>query len=237
VKTVLITGSSRGIGRDLAKGFARAGYAVGINFVQDKESAQVLADELKQAAVFQADVRDSKQATDMIDAVAKRWGRLDVLVNNAGITRDRTILRMSDEEWRDVVDVNLNGAFWCLRAAAQVMRCQNNGAIINVGSIMGLRGGFGNANYSASKAGLIALTKSAARELGPFQIRVNAILPGFHQTAMSSTLSDERRQKVIAEHPLGHSTRPEDLAAMVVSIAENSSISGQVFNVDSRIVG
>jgi NAD(P)-dependent dehydrogenase (short-subunit alcohol dehydrogenase family) len=242
MKTVLITGASRGIGRGLALAFSKAGYAVGINCVEQTDKAQAVVQEARaQGAmdidVFPADIRHSDQASQLVDAVAKRWGRLDVLINNAGITRDRTILKMTDDEWTDVLDVNLTGAFWCLRSAAQRMVRQGSGSILNVASIMGFRGGFGNANYSASKAGLIALTKSAARELGRFHVRVNAVLPGFHETDMSAPLSPERKQKLLSEHPLGRSTRVEDLAALAIAVVENSSISGQVFNVDSRIIG
>src|SRR5947209_15504670 len=121
----------------------------------------------------------------MVDAAVVRWGRLDVLVNNAGITRDRTLMKMTNGEWNDVIDVNLSGAFWCLREAARVMSKEKSGHIINIASLMAMKPGFGNANYSASKAGLVALTKAAARELGRFQITVNAVLPGFHETEMS----------------------------------------------------
>lgn len=235
-KTVLVTGASRGIGRALASGFGRAGYAVGVHYHVEKDKAEAVAAAISQATVFQADVRDSAQADRLIEAVVNEWGRLDVLINNAGITRDRILLRMTDEEWRDVVDTNLTGVFWCVRAAARVMAKQNSGAILNMGSLIGLRGGFGNANYSASKAGLIALGKSAARELGHFNVRVNTLLPGFHPTDLSSGLSDERRQKVLAEHPLERSTTLEDLTAMALAVAENQSLSGQVINVDSRIV-
>ena len=242
MKTVLITGSSRGIGRGLALAFAKAGYAVAVNCVEQTDKAQAVIKEARaQGAtkidVFPADIRHSDQASRLVASVVKRWGRLDVLINNAGITRDRTILKMTDEEWTDVLNVNLTGAFWCLRAAAQVMIRQGGGSILNVASIMGFRGGFGNANYSASKAGLVALTKSAARELGRFQVRINALLPGFHETDMSAPLPAERRQKLLAEHPLGRSTRLEDLAAMALAIVENASLSGQVHNVDSRIIG
>jgi len=242
MKTVLITGAARGIGEGIALAFGRAGYAVAVNYVTQKEKAEKVAQAVRaagapEADIFKGDVRDTAQVAAMIDAVLTRWGRLDVMVNNAGITRDRTILKMRDEEWKEVLDVNLTGAFWCLRAAALVMVRQGGGCILNVASIMGYRGGFGNANYSASKAGLVSLTKSAARELGRFQVRVNAVLPGFHETDMSAPLSQERRQKLLSEHPLGRSTRLEDLGAMMIAIAENASVSGQVYNIDSRIIG
>jgi 3-oxoacyl-[acyl-carrier protein] reductase len=210
-----------------------------VHYFNDQDQGAQVVQEIRAsggaAELFSGDIRDSQAAKTLVDAVVERWTRLDVLVNNAGIARDNPILKMTDEEWRDVIDTNLSGTFWMMREAARVMARQESGVILNVSSLMAVRGGFGNANYSASKAAVIALTKSAARELGRFHIRVNAIMPGFHETQMSAHLSSERREKLMAEHPLGHSTRAADLAAFMVALAENHSISGQVFNVDSRI--
>ncbi len=241
MKTVLVTGASRGIGRELALAFGKAGYAVGVNCHKEKAKAEAVVQEIfeagnKEAEVFVCDVRDSIKVRQMVDGMLVRWGHLDVLVNNAGLTRDRTLLKMTNAEWNDVIDVNLSGAFWCLREAARVMAIEKSGHIINIASIMALKPGFGNANYSASKAGLLALTKAAARELGRFHITVNAVLPGFHETGMSASLPLEHKKKVLAEHAMGASTRVEDLARMVLELAQNPSVSGQVFNVDSRVV-
>jgi len=238
---VLVTGGSRGIGRGLALAFGRAGYVVAVNYQREREKAEAVAQEIieggnPQAGIFEADVRDSLKVRQMIDAVLARWGRLNVLVNNAGITRDRTLLKMTNGEWNEVIDVNLSGTFWCLREAARAMSRQKQGAIINISSAMAVRPGFGNVNYAASKAGVIALTKGAARELGRFQIRVNAVLPGFHVTDMAATLSDEDRERLRAEHVLGRTTDLKDLARVVLELAANASISGQVFTVDSRIL-
>jgi 3-oxoacyl-[acyl-carrier protein] reductase len=241
MNTVLITGASRGIGRELALAFGRAGYAVAVNYVKEKDAAEAVVQAIKQAGnpeaeAFPCDVRDSLRVRQMIDTIVKRWKNLDVLINNAGITKDRTILKMTNGEWNDVLETNLSGAFWCLREAARVMAPEKGGAIINIASIMGARGGFGNANYSAAKAGLIGLTRSAARELGRFEITVNAVLPGFHETDMASTLDDERRKRIMAEHVMGRSTRMEDLARMILELVQNKSVSGQVINVDSRVL-
>jgi len=241
MKTVLVTGASRGIGRELALAFGRAGYAVGVNCLKDKDKAEAVVQEIfeagnKEAEVMVCDVRDSIKVRQMMDAMVVRWGHLDVLINNAGATRDRTILKMTNAEWNDVIDVNLSGAFWCLREASRLMSKEKSGHIINIASIMAMKPGFGNANYSASKAGLIALTKAAARELGRFHITVNAVLPGFHETDMSAELSAEHKKKVIEEHAMGKSTRIEDLCRVVLELAQNPSVSGQVFNVDSRVV-
>ncbi len=237
----LITGSSRGIGSALAIGFSNAGYAVAVNYVKDKAGAEAVVKEIqrtgnKDVEAFLCDVRDSLKVRQMIDAVIGKWGRLDVLVNNAGITRDRTILKMTNGEWNEVIDTNLSGAFWCLREAARVMAEKKSGSIVNIASIMAVKGGFGNANYSASKAGLVGLTKAAARELGRFQIRVNAVLPGYHETDMGNVLKDEQKQKVLAEHTLGTSAKMEDTVRLVIEVARNGSLSGQVFNSDSRIL-
>lgn len=238
--TVLITGSSRGIGRGLALAFAKAGYAVGVNCRQEKAKAEAVVTEIRkakgEAEVFEGDVRDSLKVRQMMDALVKKWGQLDVLVNNAGLTRDRTILKMTNGEWNDVIDTNLNGVFWCLREAARLMSHAKKGAIINIASVMAVRPGFGNANYSASKAGVVALTKGAARELGRFNVRVNAVLPGFHETDMASGMNDELRAKVLSEHALGRSTSIADLADAVIALARNESISGQILNVDSRLI-
>ena len=241
MKTVLVTGASRGIGRELALAFGKAGYAVGVNYHQEKAKAEAVVQEIyeagsKEAEIFGCDVRDSLKVRQMVDAVVVRWGHLDVLINNAGITRDRTILKMTNGEWNDVIDVNLSGPFWCVREAARLMSQEGRGAIINIASLMAVKPGFGNANYSASKAGLIALTKAAAKELGRFHITVNAVLPGFHETDMASGLAADHKKKVIADHVTGQSTRIEDLCRMVLELAQNPSVSGQVFNVDSRVV-
>jgi len=241
MKTVLITGASRGIGRELALAFGKAGYAVGVNCHKEKAKAEAVVQEIfeagnKEAEVFVCDVRDSIKVRQMVDAMVVRWGHLDVLINNAGITRDRTILKMNNGEWNEVIDVNLSGAFWCLREAARLMSKEKRGHIINIASIMAVKPGFGNANYSASKAALIALTKAAANELGRFHITVNALLPGFHETGMAAALPAEHKKKVIEQHVTGQSTRAEDLCRVVLELAQNPSVSGQVFNVDSRVV-
>ncbi|HNF59453.1 MAG TPA: SDR family NAD(P)-dependent oxidoreductase, partial [Elusimicrobiota bacterium] len=237
---VLVTGSSRGIGRRLALAFGRAGHSVVVHYRARRGEAEAVLGELQAAGVRSdaaaADLADPLQCRELIDGVIARWGRLDVLVNNAGATKDRALLNMTPEEWRAVVDVNLSGAFYCLQAAAKHMVREKSGAVINVGSIVGVRGGVGCANYAAAKAGLLGLTKAAAKELGRFNVRVNAVLPGFHPTEMSDSLPAAVKDKVVAAHALGRPTDLADLEKLVVLLAELPSVSGQIFNVDSRLL-
>jgi len=235
----LVTGASRGIGREIALAFARDGFRVAINFYESQLKAEEVQQAMaqRQSLLIKADVAKSQEVHDMVSEVIKNWGRIDVLVNNAGIARDRTILKMSDSEWEDVQKVNLNGAFWCLRDCAKVMVELKEGAILNIASIAAVRGGsVGNANYAASKAGLIALTKSAAKELGRFNIRVNAILPGFHLTDMGMTVWKKYEERVRSEHTLGRLTDLSELAQFVLFLAKQKSVNGQVFNFENRVI-
>jgi NAD(P)-dependent dehydrogenase (short-subunit alcohol dehydrogenase family) len=237
---VLVTGASRGIGRAVALAYARAGHDVFINFDKSAAQAKSLADEIialgRRAETMRADVSRRDDARALVDTVVSRWGRLDVLVNNAGISRDRTILKMTEEEWCRVIDVNLSGAFWTLQAAARVMVPQKDGAIVNVASIMAVRGGIGCANYAASKAGLVALTKSAARELGRFNVRVNAVLPGYHPTDMNKSFPSDVVQAVLSEHILGRFPDMDELARFIVDTSMLRSVSGQVLAFESRVL-
>ncbi|MBK8574260.1 MAG: SDR family NAD(P)-dependent oxidoreductase [Elusimicrobia bacterium] len=239
-KVVLITGASRGIGRALALDLGRAGYCVGVNYRSRRAEAESVVAELRnggaEADHFPADVSDPLQAKDLVDGVVRKWGKIDGLINNAGVTRDRSIGKMSLEEWRDVIDTNLSGPFYCLQSASHHMRRQKSGFIINIASILGVHGAVGCANYVAAKAGLIGLTKAAARELGRYNICVNAVLPGFHPTEMSEKIPPEQNARVLAQHSLGRSTDIKDLSRFVMNLTDLSTVSGQVFNVDSRIL-
>jgi NAD(P)-dependent dehydrogenase (short-subunit alcohol dehydrogenase family) len=237
---ILITGASRGLGRRLALAFGRAGHAVAVNYRSRQAEAETVVSEIQgqggKAEAFQADVSDPPQAQALVDAVVRKWGRLDGLINNAGVTRDRTIAKMSLEEWRDVIDTNLSAPFYCLQSAARHMTRDKGGFILNIGSIVGVKGGVGCANYAAAKAGLMGLTKAAARELGRFNIRVNGILPGFHLTEMGQQIPVAHREKVVSEHALGRTTAVEDLERFVLSLSETLTVSGQIFNIDSRVL-
>ena len=236
--TVLITGAGRGLGKQMALAFAKKGYLVGIHYFKSATDAQQTYEEILhnqgEAKLFTADVGDSIQVNAMFKEISSNWGRLDVLVNNAGITRDRTLFKMSDEEWRDVMRVNLDGSFYCVRAALPLMRNQKSGSIINIISYVAPRGVRGGGNYAVSKAGLTTLTKNVAIEEGSNGIRANAIMPGFHLTDMNKTLW-ERYEKIIRDqHMLAEMPRREELGEFVVSIAELKTVSGQVFSFESR---
>lgn len=239
-RVVLVTGASRGIGKVIALAFAKKKYRVGVNYLHSDEKAKKVAEDIERGdgvpLLLKADVKNSSEVRKMVSEILKKWERIDVLINNAGITRDRTILKMSDSEWQEVLDVNLSGAFWCLRECAKIMVKQKQGSIVNISSIVGVRGSIGNANYTASKAGLIGLTKSAAKELGRFNVCVNAILPGFHLTDMGAEVWGEQAERIKQEHSLGRLTDINELAEFVVFVAEQKSASGQVFNFESRVI-
>jgi 3-oxoacyl-[acyl-carrier protein] reductase len=205
---------------------------------QARDELDAVAEEVRRAGgetiVVPGDVTDGEQVNTMVKQVTAEAGRLDVLVNNAGITRDGLLVRMTDDQWRSVLEVNLTGAFLCSRAAAKVMLRQRSGRIINMASVVGLMGNAGQANYSASKAGLIGLTKSMARELAPRGITVNAIAPGFIISPMTDELSEEARERLHALIPLGRLGSAEDVAEVVAFLASAAAgyITGQVLQVD-----
>ncbi len=237
---ILVTGSSRGLGKAIALAFGRGGHSVAVHYRTRRAEAEGVLGELHalgaRADLFQADLRDADQCADLVNRAAAAWGRLDGLVNNVGATRDKVIANLSPEDWREALDVNLSGAFFCLQAAVKHMTKEKEGFVINIGSIVGARGAAGCANYAAAKAGLIGLTKAAAKELGRFNIRVNAVLPGFHLTEMGEQVPPPQREKVMAEHALGRATDRAELTRFVLLLAELKTVSGQVFNLDSRVL-
>jgi 3-oxoacyl-[acyl-carrier protein] reductase len=234
----LITGARRGIGRVIALRLASLG-PVALNDIEPgKDELEKVADEVRaaggEALVVPGDVTNSEDVDAVVKQVVSDLGRLDVLVNNAGITRDGLILRMTDDQWRSVIEVNLTGAFLCSRAAAKVMLRQRSGRVVNMASVVGVMGNAGQANYSASKAGLIGLTKSMARELAPRGITVNAIAPGFIVSPMTDELSEEAKEKLFSMIPLGRLGTAEDVADAVAFFASPAAsyITGQVLKVD-----
>ena len=234
----LITGARRGIGRVISLRLASLG-PVALNVIESgRDELEKVADEVRtaggEALVVPGDVTNSQDVDAVVKQVVSDLGRLDVLVNNAGITRDGLLLRMTDDQWRSVIEVNLTGAFLCSRAAAKVMLRQRSGRIVNMASVVGVMGNAGQANYAASKAGLIGLTKSMARELAPRGITVNAIAPGFIVSPMTDELSPEAKEKLFSMIPLGRLGTAEDVADAVAFFASPAAsyITGQVLKVD-----
>ena len=241
-KVALVTGASRGIGKAIACKLAREGAKVIINYNGSKEKAEAVKSEIEaagaQAEVYQCDVSDYTACETFIQTVIKEEGSLDILVNNAGITKDGLLMKMSEEDFDKVLDINLKGAFNTIRFASRQMLRQKGGRIINMSSVVGVSGNAGQANYAASKAGVIGLTKAAARELASRGITVNAIAPGFIETDMTDVLSDKVKEASEAQIPLGHFGKPEDVAAAAAFLASEEAgyITGQVLHVDGGMV-
>ena len=236
-KVALVTGSSRGIGEGIVRALGERGARCVVNHVADPDGknradAEAVAASLENGVCIECDVGDAEQVTAMMSRIARDCGGLDILVNNAGILRDRTIRKMSDDEWESVLRVNLTGAFHCIQSALPILRA--GGRIVNVASVSGQLGMFGQANYAASKAGLIAFTKVAARELARQQITVNAVAPGFIETEMTRELPEDAVQRALAALPLGHFGGIADVvnAALFLCSAEAGYITGQVLNVN-----
>ncbi len=238
VPTALVTGGSRGIGKAVVEALARRGLQVFLTYVSKPEEAQAVADRViasgGMARAFRLNVGDSAAVTDFFKEEIKDKVDLAVLVNNAGITKDGLILRMKDEDFDNVIGVNLRGAFLCLREAAKIMAKQRHGRIVSISSVVGQSGNAGQANYASAKAGLLGLTKSAAKELAGRNITVNAVAPGYIETDMTAGLSEDVRKAFAAQIPLGRPGSPEDVAAAVAFLAspEAGYITGQVLAVN-----
>jgi 3-oxoacyl-[acyl-carrier protein] reductase len=231
-KAALVTGGSRGIGAAIARELAAAGAQVTLSYRSGREEAEKVAEEIG-ARAEQADVSDRVQAQALVEAA----GEIDVLVNNAGLTRDGLLARMSDEDWREVIETNLGGTFYTCRAAARGMMRRRSGAIVNVSSSVGLHGNPGQTNYSASKAGIIGFTKALARELGVRGIRANVVAPGYVDTRLTQALPSDLREGMLASTPLGRFGTPEDVAGAVRFLCsdEASFITGEVLLVDGGL--
>ena len=241
-KTAIVTGASGGIGKAIAIALAKMGAMVAVHFHGNEEKALRVKEEIEafggKAEIFRANVADFKECDALISAVVKTFGSIDILVNNAGITKDGLLMAMSEADFDDVIDTNLKGAFQMIRFASRRMMKQRYGRIINVSSVSGVAGNAGQANYCASKAGIIGLTKSVAKELASRNITCNAVAPGFVETEMTEVLSEEVKQQARKQIPLGRFAKPEDIANAVAFLASEraSYITGQVLVVDGGMV-
>ncbi|MBM7692303.1 3-oxoacyl-[acyl-carrier protein] reductase [Peribacillus deserti] len=241
-KNVLITGASRGIGREIALEMARAGANVAVNYAGSEAKALEVVEEIRamgrDAFTVQCDVSNAEAVNDMVKQTAERFGSIDVLVNNAGITKDNLLMRMKEEEWDDVININLKGVFLCTKAVSRPMMKQRAGRIINVASIVGVSGNAGQANYVAAKAGVIGLTKTTAKELAPRGILVNALAPGFISTDMTDKLTEETKNLMLSQIPLARLGDPADIAKVAVFLASDDSsyMTGQTLHVDGGMV-
>jgi len=240
-KVALVTGASRGIGRAIAEALGEAGAGVAVNYREQHGLAEAVVAHIEsfgsRGLAIQADVALAPDVESMIDNTVKHFGRLDILVNNAGITHDGLAIRMSDEDWDEVINTNLRGAFLCTRAALRGMIRQRWGRIINMSSIVGRTGNSGQANYSAAKAGLIGLTRSVAREVATRNITVNAIAPGFIETEMTGSLNEAQQQWLLDRIPANRLGTVEEVASLVIYLASNAAayITGQVVQMDGGL--
>ncbi|HSI66951.1 MAG TPA: 3-oxoacyl-[acyl-carrier-protein] reductase [Planococcus sp. (in: firmicutes)] len=241
-KTAIVTGASRGIGAEIAKQLASQGAKVVVNYSGSQAKAEAVVEEIQQAGgkaiAFKANVADAVAVKSMVDEAIKNFGSVDILVNNAGITRDNLMMRMKDDEWDDVININLKGVFICTKAVTRQMMKQRSGRIVNVASIVGVMGNAGQANYVASKAGVIGLTKTTARELSSRGITANAVAPGFITTDMTDKLSDDVQKAMLDQIPLGRFGEPGDVAKAVLFLAsdEASYMTGQTLHLDGGMV-
>jgi 3-oxoacyl-[acyl-carrier protein] reductase len=237
-RTALVTGSTRGIGRGIAESLAAAGArvaVVGRDEARSREAADAISED---ARGFACDVGDPVSVTNLVEAVEREFGAIDILVNNAGLTRDNILFRIKDEDWDAVIDTNLRGAFLAIRAASRGMMKRRWGRIISIASVVGLVGNKGQANYAASKAGLIGMTKSVAKELASRNVLANVVAPGYIETDMTAAIADEAKAALFAQIPLGRLGTPQDIASLVTFLASDAAayITGQTFVVDGGMV-
>jgi len=237
LRTALITGGSRGIGRAVCLAFSRAGWQVGVHYHERKAEAEQTVSLITQhggtSMTYQADIRDAAQVEAMITRFVATYGRLDVMICNAGIPSGQLLLRLTTEEWGNIIATNLSGSFYCLQAAGRQMLGQKYGSIIVIGSYAGVHGDIGQSAYAASKAGILGLVKASALEWGADNIRVNAVLPGWHQTELAGAAMPDATE--LNRHLLGRTPCLQEVAQSIVHLATRQDMSGQVWNLDSRL--
>jgi acetoacetyl-CoA reductase/3-oxoacyl-[acyl-carrier protein] reductase len=236
----LVTGAARGIGRAIALALASEGADIAINYQSSESDAHSLVAELtkadRQTLLFKGDVGERSTWTSMMEKITQTWGRLDILVNNAGITRDKTLRKMTDDDWLGVLHTNLNACYFGVSAVMPTMTAQKYGRIINISSFVGQAGNFGQANYAASKGGIIAFTKTAAMELAKYNVTCNALAPGFTETGMLAKVPEQVQQSILARIPMGRFATPEEIAKAVLFLAADGDyITGQQINVNGGV--
>jgi len=241
-KVALVTGASRGIGRAIAIYLAELGASVAINYANNEEKALDVAETIHKAGgraiLVHGDVSRASDVEAMINKIVDEWGTIDILVNNAGINRDSLLMRMKEEDWDRVLDINLKGVYNCTKAVSRIMIKKRQGKIINISSVVGVVGNAGQANYAAAKAGIIGFSKSIAKELAARNIQVNIVAPGFIETDMTNALSDNIKNSLLSQIPIGRYGRPEEVAYIVGFLASDLSnyITGQVIHVDGGMI-
>jgi 3-oxoacyl-[acyl-carrier protein] reductase len=232
----LITGSSRGLGKAITLAFGKKGYRVVVHYMANQKDAEDVASQINDSYVLQADVRVPEEVKALADKVIKKWGRVDVLVNNAGITKESLMIKTTENDFNTVIDTNLKGAFNLMRAVGRQMMKQKCGHIINLSSYAGLKGSAGLSAYSASKSGLVGLTKTAAKELARYNIMVNAVLPGYMLTDMGFEASEKAKESALRDSFIKEYSDPKNVAEFICSLVKTEGVSGQIFNLDSRII-
>jgi 3-oxoacyl-[acyl-carrier protein] reductase len=231
-----ITGSSRGLGRAIALNFGKKGHRVVVHYKERRAEAEDVASQISESFVLQADVRDYDYIKTIVNEVVDKWGRIDVLVNNAGITKESLLIKTSEQDFDDVINTNLKGPFNFTRNVGQQMMKQKSGHIINISSYAGVKGKEGLTAYSASKAGLIGLTKTSAKELNRYNVMVNAVLPGYMLTDMGIDSSEKAKEQALKESLVKEYSDPDNVAEFICNLSGTRGITGQIFNLDSRVI-